>query len=190
MSAIITLAQLKRLGACTDETSQFERLFGSSIEVTEACCVQHAAQFDWNWAAEHLLSQDALAEYQRVRATASAEYERVMAAARAEFDRMWAARAEYKRVRAAANAEYQSTRATAFARLYIREAAEADARTTAETKAAETKATDELIHAINAYADACRADEVKGGGDPASIPEIEARLKRTQQQLAFHIQRM
>ena len=55
----------------------------------------------WNWAARHLLSEPARAEYGRVTAAAWAEHERVWAAARVEYERVWAAgRAEYGRVTA------------------------------------------------------------------------------------------
>lgn len=36
---------------------------------------------------------------------------------------------------------------------------------------------EQLIAAIAVYGDACRADEMKGGGDPESLPVIEAQLQ-------------
>jgi hypothetical protein len=88
---IVTLAQLKRLGACQSNVDAFERLFGKEVKVTEALCVEHFATFDWDWAARHLLPKDKLAEYQRVQAAASAEFQRVEAAAFGKYLRVQAA---------------------------------------------------------------------------------------------------
>ena len=84
----ITYAQLRRLGACKDQLSEFKTRFGSSVVVTEELCLSVANVFNWDWAARHLLSPAALAEYKRVRALAWAEYERVRASARAEYNRV------------------------------------------------------------------------------------------------------
>ena len=68
----ITLAQLRKLGACPDEVAIFEKLFGESVEVTEALCVKHAEKFDWDWAAKRLLTKTQLDEYERIEAQAFA----------------------------------------------------------------------------------------------------------------------
>jgi hypothetical protein len=108
-SRTLTLATLKKKGACKEQVALFRKMFGRSVEITEALCVEHAAVFSWGWAAENLLTAAALAEYQRVRAAALAKYQRVMAAALAEFGR----------VTAAALAEYERVKAAAWARAYI-----------------------------------------------------------------------
>ena len=103
MSKIITLRQLDAKGACQDQRDKFKEIFGSQVEVTLDLCIKHAQDFDFNWAANYLLSSTAWAEYERVRASARAEYARVTAPARAEYERVRApARAEYERVRASA----------------------------------------------------------------------------------------
>ena len=126
MSKIITLRQLDAKGACQDQRDKFKEIFGSQVEVTLDLCIKHAQDFDFNWAANHLLSSTASLEYERVRAPARAEYERVTAPAWAEYARVraspWAeyarvrasAWAEYERVRAPARAEYARVRASAF----------------------------------------------------------------------------
>jgi cell division septum initiation protein DivIVA len=119
-SRTLTLATLKKKGACKEQVALFRKMFGKSVEITEALCVEHAAVFSWGWAAENLLKAAALAEYERVTAPARAEYERVTAAARAEYERVKAAaRAEYERVKAPAWAEYQRVTAATWARAYI-----------------------------------------------------------------------
>ena len=79
MSRTLTLAQLK--GTCAQQRALFRKLFGTSVEVTEALAVEHADSFDWTWAANKLLSAPARAEYEKVRAAAWAEYDKVRAAA-------------------------------------------------------------------------------------------------------------
>ena len=79
-SRTLTLATLKRLGACSDQREDFARRFGSSVEVTEELCLSVSDVFDWAWIAQRALSAPALAEYERVCAPAWTEYERVRAA--------------------------------------------------------------------------------------------------------------
>jgi len=90
-SRILTVSTLVALGACIEQRAKFKALFGDSVEITEALCVEHASTFNFDWAALHLLSAPARSEYERVRAAAWAEYERVTAAAWAEYDRVTAA---------------------------------------------------------------------------------------------------
>ncbi len=111
----ITLARLKELGACADKLLLFEELFGAEVAVTEEMCIKHSSDFDFNWAANNLLSATAFVDYERVRDTARAEYERVSDTAWDEYARVSAtAWAEYKRVRDTARAEYERIRATAL----------------------------------------------------------------------------
>lgn len=49
---------------------------------------------------------------------------------------------------------------------------------------------DVLRQFIVDYAEWCRADEMKGGGDPLSIPEIEASLSLARAKLEAHIAKM
>lgn len=55
----ITLLMLVDRGACSDYREAFHTLFGDSVLPTREVCVQHADDFDWDWAAEELLSDDA-----------------------------------------------------------------------------------------------------------------------------------
>jgi len=115
----LTLQRLIDLGACADQRELFRETFGDSVDVTPELCVSVADKFDWRWAAEHLLSAPAWAEYERATAPAWAECERVEAPAWAEYERVKAlARAEYKRVEAPAWAEYQRVEARTFGELY------------------------------------------------------------------------
>jgi hypothetical protein len=75
------LKQLTDKGACQAQVNLFRTMFGESVDVTEELCASVAGKFDFYWAAHHLLTPSARAEYERVRAPAWAEYERVMAVA-------------------------------------------------------------------------------------------------------------
>ena len=66
----LTVRQLMDAGACNEQVEHFRERFGDEIEVTEALAIEHASEFDFGWAAEHLLTAQALAEYERVRAPA------------------------------------------------------------------------------------------------------------------------
>ncbi len=60
---IITLKELKRLYACSGEVARFEKLFGKRVRVTKKLCLEHAQDVDWDWAAWHLLGDDAREVY-------------------------------------------------------------------------------------------------------------------------------
>ena len=127
----ITVALLRSKGACEDQVDTFRSLFGDAAPLTVEAAVENAASFDWNWAADRLLSAPARVEYRKVHDAARAEYEKVRDADWAEYEKVrdaaWAeyrkvsapARAEYEKVSDAARAEYQKVRACTFARLYL-----------------------------------------------------------------------
>ena len=124
-------ATLVDRGACKPARGMFLELFGTKVEVTEVLCLQHAADFDWDWAIEELLSPmaqaerekamvAARAEYRKARVAAQAEYEKARVAARAEREKSRvAAWAEYEKSMAAAWAEHEKARVAAWARAYI-----------------------------------------------------------------------
>ena len=119
--AKLTIKMLKNAGACALELKRLKDLFGSSVEITEEFCVEHASECNWDWASK-LLSPEAQAEYHRVVASARAEYDRAVAPAQAKYDRVkGAAWAEYGRVWDAARAEYDQVAAPAWARLWIQD---------------------------------------------------------------------
>ena len=79
---IINAKLLRSKRACTEQVDVFIALFGEDGgEVTIDRCLSVADKFDWDWAAEHLLSPPARAEYDRVVSPAWAEYKRVKALA-------------------------------------------------------------------------------------------------------------
>ena len=77
----ITLAMLKKNGACADQAAEFARRFGDEVEVTEQVCVSVASVFDWEWAAQHFLTAAAWTAYSEARAPAEAAYSEARAAA-------------------------------------------------------------------------------------------------------------
>ena len=77
----ITLAMLKKNGACADQAAEFARRFGDGVEVTEQVCVSVASVFDWDWAARHFLTAAAEAAYSEATAPARAAYREATARA-------------------------------------------------------------------------------------------------------------
>ena len=121
----LTIKTLEAKGACTSQVERFRDLFGDSVTITPERCVEHAAQFDWSWAAKKLLAPSAYVEYEWVRVTAYAEYTRVCDTADAEYKRARVtAYAEYQRVCDPAYAEYTRVRAETFGRLYCAQEAQ------------------------------------------------------------------
>lgn len=45
----LTLATLKSKGACVEQVALFRKMFGKSVQITEALCVEHASAFSWGW---------------------------------------------------------------------------------------------------------------------------------------------
>ncbi len=135
----ITAARLEELGACQDQIDAFRKIWGDGpAPMTVETALEHAQVFNWNWAADKLLSDAEQAEYDRAEAwayaeyvrawkAAGAEYDRARASAREEYERAWAkyeratasAREEYERAWAAAWADLKRACARAFATLYI-----------------------------------------------------------------------
>lgn len=52
---VITYEQLQSLGACGEQRIRFRQLFGEQVTWTMELAEKHAGEFDWTWAAEHLL---------------------------------------------------------------------------------------------------------------------------------------
>lgn len=119
-SRTLTLATLREKGACPDQIALFKRLFGDSVEVTEALAAEHAGKFNVEWAANHLLSPQAQAAYYAVTSPSLAAYEaataRALAAYEAATARAWAA---YDAATARARDAYDAATARAWARAYI-----------------------------------------------------------------------
>ena len=128
--AILTLRQLIDEGACVDQRALFKATFGESVDVTEDLCVQHAQDFDWIWAAYHLLSADQQVVYNSALSQAQAAYGAALSQERAAY------RAAVNQARAAydaavnqagaaydaavdqAQAVYSAAQATTWARAY------------------------------------------------------------------------
>ena len=113
MTKKITLRTLEAKGACRDQCKRFAALFPEGVEVTEALCIEHAAEFNWDWAAQNLLTDSAWAEYHRTTASAWAKHDRARASA-------WAEHQCYERTTAPAWVKYDRVTAATFAKLYLR----------------------------------------------------------------------
>ena len=114
----ITVKQLKALGACEDQVKLFQDLFGPSVVVTEALCVQHAQKFSWGWAAQNFLSAPARKAYDEAAAPAWKAYKKAIARAWKAYQKASApARKAYQEVTASALKAYDEATARAFGRL-------------------------------------------------------------------------
>ena len=74
MPSTITLAQLS--DACRAQRDLFKQTFGGQVHLTLELAEKHAADFDFDWAAQNLLPRVLLSEYKRQEAPILAEYER------------------------------------------------------------------------------------------------------------------
>ena len=114
MPKTIKLSQLGE--ACYWQRTLFKEKFGDEVKVSVALARRVAKDFDWDWAADHLLSAPALAEYNKVRDLAWAEYKKVRDLAWADYNKVRdLARADYNKVRDLARADYQKVRDLAWA---------------------------------------------------------------------------
>jgi hypothetical protein len=77
----ITARLLKTKGACKGQVAKFTELFPKGVEVTEALCVIHAQDFDWNWAAYNLLPPELWKVYMETKDAASKVYDKARDAA-------------------------------------------------------------------------------------------------------------
>ena len=139
MSKKITLAMLRKAGACKQQLDAFKQLFPRGVEVTVALCLKHAAAFEWRWAARNLLSPSAQAAcdevittawvaYIKAEATASATHDKAigstwdkeyLADPLAARERVATALATYNEADAAALAIYQDAMAVAWAEAFL-----------------------------------------------------------------------
>ena len=109
MPKTIKLSQLGE--ACYRQRTLFKEKFGDEVKVSVALARGIAKDFDWDWAADHLLSHLALAEYKKVRDPAWDDYKKVRDLARAEYKKVRdPALAEWKKVCDPAWADYNKVR--------------------------------------------------------------------------------
>jgi len=127
----ITLKQLQDAGACEEQQKLFKQAFGEQVEISEALAVQYAKVFNWEWAAEHLLSVLGRKAYREAEATAWKTYceaeaaawktycEAEAPAAKAYDEAVVAAYTAYREAVAAAWKTYREAKAIAFYRAYV-----------------------------------------------------------------------
>ena len=107
MPKTIKLSQLGE--ACYQQRTLFKEKFGDEVKVSVALARRVAKDFNWVWAANHLLSAPAWAEYKKVRGLGWADYEKVR-------DLAWA---DYKKACDPARADYNKVCAVAFVKAYL-----------------------------------------------------------------------
>ena len=76
----LTAADLERFGACQSGVKRFRDLFGEGpVTITAALCMEHP-EFNYRWAARHLLPAEVQAEYERQYAALWVEFDHRRAA--------------------------------------------------------------------------------------------------------------
>ena len=99
----ITLQQLIDAGACGDQRELFQQRYGDSVRVTKRECIAAAQLFDWDWAAQHLLSAPARRAWNEATTTARRAYHKALAPAQRAYDKATTpARRAYDEARAVA----------------------------------------------------------------------------------------
>lgn len=130
---IITLAQLKELGACPSERRKFRRLFGRSLTVTIRAAREHGHKLNVVWAASHMLKPRYAREYDRAAGNVYAVYMNRRLALHRKYTRPGETYALPQEVLRVCNPKYRAAldkintqrlrdRAVAFARVYIAQA--------------------------------------------------------------------
>ena len=87
----ITLEMLKAHKACKNQYKLFAELFADGVEITEELCAKHAQDFDFEWAARHLLSPLMWKAYDEATAPHRKAYEEATAAHRKAYEQAIAA---------------------------------------------------------------------------------------------------
>ena len=59
----ITLKDLRRMGACSEQVTLFKSLFGEEVEMTRENVLQYGAQFNFSWLASNIMSEAQYANY-------------------------------------------------------------------------------------------------------------------------------
>jgi hypothetical protein len=119
---MITVELLRAKGACRGQVDLFAKLFPQGAPMTVAAAVAVADRFDWNWAAQNLLSATASKAYYEATATASKAYNEARAtASKTYYEAMATASKTYYEAMATASKAYYEARATAFAGAYLAE---------------------------------------------------------------------
>jgi hypothetical protein len=117
---MITADLLEAKGACSDQVRLFRELFPHGAPLTVAAAVAVADRFDWQWAANNLLSATAWEAYNKATAPASKAYREATAPAWEAYNKARATASKaYREATATASKAYDEARATAFAQAYI-----------------------------------------------------------------------
>ena len=105
----ITLKDLRRMGACSEQVTLFKSLFGGEVEMTRENVLQYGAQFDLSWLASNIMSEAQYADYKIRRAPLDADYESKRDALFADYEsKRDALSADYVSKRDALYADYES----------------------------------------------------------------------------------
>ena len=114
MVRIITADMLREKRACANQLMVFKKRFPNGAEVSEALARELAPVFDWEWAAEALLSPSALKAYNEATAPARKAYDEATALALKAYDEVMApASKAYNEAEALASKAYDEATALA-----------------------------------------------------------------------------
>ncbi len=116
---LVTAEMLEKAEACAYDIRKFRREWPDGCKLTKKNCLRAFGPGGLglapDWAAEHLLSDEAWAEYEKAIDAAEVEHERARDAAVVEFAKdIDAVEVEYEKAMDAAEAEYERAEAIAF----------------------------------------------------------------------------
>jgi hypothetical protein len=112
---------LKKLGACLGQIEIFEIIFGDSdAPLSVKTAVKHAHDFDWNWSACNLLTEENRETYMKARATLLKTYDETIAPLCENYHKAVAPMQKtYEETIAPLKKTYRETIAKTFAELYL-----------------------------------------------------------------------
>ncbi len=112
---LLTYEMLRAKKACPEQANEFRDLFPAGVVLTEALCLAHASDFNFCWAARHLLSASAQEACEKACVPAWEAYCKARASAWEAYDKSGAAPLEaYAKARASAWEAYDKACAAAF----------------------------------------------------------------------------
>ena len=76
-SRVLTLKTLIEKEACFRQVKLFKTMFGKSVKVTKTLCLSVYDKFNFQWAAEHLLSEKAREKYNEIEQSAWEKYDEI-----------------------------------------------------------------------------------------------------------------
>ena len=118
----LTVQTLIEAKACVEQVGLFKKLFPYGAEISEEVAISVAIKFDWEWAANNLLSESGRVAYREAQAPLWKAYEEAQAPLWKTYSEaqapLWKA---YREAEASLWKTYSEAQAQIFAKLYLKE---------------------------------------------------------------------